>query len=565
MSRPIEDALVVIEDFRLSFRRGKESVETIKGINFSVMPGKTLAVVGESGSGKSVTAMSLLRLIPEKAIANSSGTFHISADLFDEAQDLAPNADLLKELRGLKVGVVFQEPMTALNPVMTCGDQVAEVLMWHKKISAESARLSVIKLFEEVKLPEPYRLFDKYPHEISGGQRQRVMIAMAIACEPKLLIADEPTTALDVTVQATVLELLKQLQVKYSMGMIFITHDLGVVADIADEVVVMKNGEVVESGLAADVLKSPKHAYTKGLLSCRPSVEKREFELLTVDDVMNGQAEKPRKSMIIDPSNTLVNVQSVSKIYISEKGWVKKERREFAAVKDISFTIRKGETLGLVGESGCGKTTLSRMILGLIPITTGSIEVMGKKIETASDKDWKELRKEMQIVFQDPYSSLNPRLTIGEAIIEPMRVYGLHQSESGRVSQMKDLLSRVGMNPDFHSRYPHEFSGGQRQRVVIARALSVNPSFVICDEAVAALDVSVQAQVLNLLNELKSDFGLTYLFISHDLNVVYYMSDRIMVMNKGKIEELGEAKEVFFNPQSDYTKTLLSAIPGKVL
>lgn len=565
MSRPIEDALVVVEDFRLSFRRGKESVETIKGINFSVMPGKTLAVVGESGSGKSVTAMSLLRLIPEKAIANSSGTFHISADLFDEAQDLAPNADLLKELRGLKVGVVFQEPMTALNPVMTCGDQVAEVLMWHKKISAESARLSVIKLFEEVKLPEPYRLFDKYPHEISGGQRQRVMIAMAIACEPKLLIADEPTTALDVTVQATVLELLKQLQVKYSMGMIFITHDLGVVADIADEVVVMKNGEVVESGLAADVLKSPKHAYTKGLLSCRPSVEKREFELLTVDDVMNGQAEKPRKSMIIDPSNTLVNVQSVSKIYISEKGWVKKERREFAAVKDISFTIRKGETLGLVGESGCGKTTLSRMILGLIPITTGSIEVMGKKIETASDKDWKELRKEMQIVFQDPYSSLNPRLTIGEAIIEPMRVYGLHQSESGRVSQMKDLLSRVGMNPDFHSRYPHEFSGGQRQRVVIARALSVNPSFVICDEAVAALDVSVQAQVLNLLNELKSDFGLTYLFISHDLNVVYYMSDRIMVMNKGKIEELGEAKEVFFNPQSDYTKTLLSAIPGKVL
>lgn len=564
MNRPIEEALIEVENFRLSFRRGKESVEAIKGISFSVHPGKTVAVVGESGSGKSVTAMSLLRLIPDKAIAATSGVFHFQKGLFDQAQDLAPHSEELKKLRGQRVGVIFQEPMTSLNPVMTCGEQVAEVLTWHKKWSAERARLQVIKLFEEVKLPEPYRLFDKYPHEISGGQRQRVMIAMAIACEPQLLIADEPTTALDVTVQATVLELLKQLQLKYQMGMIFITHDLGVVADIADEVVVMKNGEVVEKGPAKTVLNSPEHAYTKGLLSCRPTTHKRNLALLTVDDVMNDRSEKPRRLVEIDESRELVKVSDVSKIYVSEKGWLKKERREFAAASDLSFSIYQGETLGLVGESGCGKTTLSRMMLGLIPITSGSIEVMGKKIESATPADWKELRKEMQIVFQDPYSSLNPRLTIGEAILEPMRVYGLHSNEEGRRKYMKDLLSRVGMNPDFHTRYPHEFSGGQRQRVVIARALSVNPSFVICDEAVAALDVSVQAQVLNLLNDLKADFGLTYLFISHDLNVVYYMSDRIMVMNKGKIEELGSADQVFFKPQSDYTKTLLSAIPGKV-
>jgi len=564
MNRPIEEALVEVENFRLSFRRGKESVEAIKGIGFSVFPGKTVAVVGESGSGKSVTAMSLLRLIPEKAIADTSGIFHFSKDLIAEQSHISPQSELLKQLRGQSVGVIFQEPMTSLNPVMTCGDQVAEVLIWHKKISAEMARLQVIKWFEEVKLPEPYRLFDKYPHEISGGQRQRVMIAMAIACEPKLLIADEPTTALDVTVQATVLDLLKQLQQKYNMGMIFITHDLGVVADIADEVVVMKSGEVVEKGPAEKVLKFPEHAYTKGLLSCRPSAEKRNLALLTVDDVMNNRQEQVRRINSISEEELLVKVDHVSKIYVSEKGWFKKERREFAAANDLNFSIRKGETLGLVGESGCGKTTLSRMMLGLIPISSGSIEVMGKKIENATAADWKELRKEMQIVFQDPYSSLNPRLTIGEAILEPMRVYGLHENESGRAKHMKDLLSRVGMNPDFHVRFPHEFSGGQRQRVVIARALSVNPSFVICDEAVAALDVSVQAQVLNLLNDLKADFGLTYLFISHDLNVVYYMSDRIMVMNKGKIEELGPAQDVFFNPQSEYTKTLLSAIPGKV-
>jgi len=346
--------------------------------------------------------------------------------------------------------------------------------------------------------------------------------------------------------------------------MIFITHDLGVVADIADEVVVMKSGEVVEKGPAEKVLKFPEHSYTKGLLSCRPSAEKRNLALLTVDDVMNNRQEQVRRINSISEEELLVKVDHVSKIYVSEKGWFKKERREFAAANDLNFSIRKGETLGLVGESGCGKTTLSRMMLGLIPISSGSIEVMGKKIENATAADWKELRKEMQIVFQDPYSSLNPRLTIGEAILEPMRVYGLHENESGRAKHMKDLLSRVGMNPDFHVRFPHEFSGGQRQRVVIARALSVNPSFVICDEAVAALDVSVQAQVLNLLNDLKADFGLTYLFISHDLNVVYYMSDRIMVMNKGKIEELGSAQDVFFNPQSEYTKTLLSAIPGKV-
>lgn len=521
-----------------------------------------MALVGESGSGKSVTAMSLLGLLPANAVAKTSGDYSFSAPFFGSPQTVPAGAEKLHELRGSKIGVVFQEPMTALNPVMPCGDQIAEALRYHFPQSKEDVKERVYKLFREVRLPEPERLFEKYPHELSGGQRQRVMIALAISCEPLLLIADEPTTALDVTVQAAVLDLLKDIQQKTNMGLLFITHDLGVVAQVADRIVVMKEGRVVEQGTVHDVLNAPQHPYTKGLMACRPKPSQKEYSLLTVDDVLNNRQAHLRQVSLKGATDTIARIENISKRYVMESGVFRREKKEFLAVDNVSFTIERGETLGLVGESGCGKTTLSRMMLGLLPASEGAITLFGKALHQLTSSEWKEMRKEVQIIFQDPYSSLNPKMTIGEAIMEPMRVYGLHGNESGRWKKMVDLLERVGMSAAAATRFPHEFSGGQRQRFVIARALSVEPSFVICDEAVAALDVSVQAQVLNLLNGLKADFGLTYLFISHDLNVVYYMSDRILVMNKGKVEEWGKAEDVFFHPRSDYTKSLLASIPG---
>jgi peptide/nickel transport system ATP-binding protein len=565
------ERLISIENLGIGFRHEGEVRAAVLNSTFSVFAGKTLAIVGESGSGKSVSSLSLMNLLQKGKAVFTSGRFILHHSLLpgsSKDKEIEPTDAVLEKLRGRSIAMIFQEPMTSLNPVMTCGEQVEEILIKHLRIPREKARLRALSLFEEVKLPRAESMLDSYPHQLSGGQRQRVMIAMAIACEPKLLIADEPTTALDVTVQHEILALLKQLQQKRGMGMIFITHDLGVVEEIADDILVMKKGQIVEYGKAIDVLQRPTHEYTRGLLQCRPRASAKNFRLLTVRDF--EQNAHPTASLREEKSigeAVFLNVDNLSKTYQSTSLFNKKAA-VVHAVDNVSFQIRKGETLGLVGESGCGKTTLSRMLLGLIPATTGKIEyTLGndatRDIVTLSASDLRNIRKEIQIIFQDPYSALNPKHTIAFALTEPMLVHGIGGSDAERRQLALELLEKVGLMPEHIDRYPHEFSGGQRQRIVIARALACRPSFIICDESVSALDVSVQAQVLNLLNDLKSEFGLTYLFISHDLRVVHYMSDRIMVMNKGKIEEIGSADQVFNAPQSAYTQRLLSAIPGK--
>ena len=565
------ERLISIENLGIGFRHEGEVRAAVLNSTFSVFAGKTLAIVGESGSGKSVSSLSLMNLLQKGKAVFTSGRFILHHSLLpgsSKDKEIEPTDAVLEKLRGRSIAMIFQEPMTSLNPVMTCGEQVEEILIKHLRIPREKARLRALSLFEEVKLPRAESMLNSYPHQLSGGQRQRVMIAMAIACEPKLLIADEPTTALDVTVQHEILALLKQLQQKRGMGMIFITHDLGVVEEIADDILVMKKGQIVEYGKAIDVLQRPTHEYTRGLLQCRPRASAKNFRLLTVRDF--EQNAHPTASLREEKSigeAVFLNVDNLSKTYQSTSLFNKKAA-VVHAVDNVSFQIRKGETLGLVGESGCGKTTLSRMLLGLIPATTGKIEyTLGndatRDIVTLSASDLRNIRKEIQIIFQDPYSALNPKHTIAFALTEPMLVHGIGVSDAERRQLALELLEKVGLMPEHIDRYPHEFSGGQRQRIVIARALACRPSFIICDESVSALDVSVQAQVLNLLNDLKSEFGLTYLFISHDLRVVHYMSDRIMVMNKGKIEEIGSADQVFNAPQSAYTQRLLSAIPGK--
>lgn len=564
------NALLTVDDLGISFRTERGINRAVEHISFDVYAGKTVAIVGESGSGKSVSSLSVMQLLNKNRAIFDSGRF-----LFDTSitpiEELQPTDEVLSELRGKHIAMIFQEPMTSLNPVMTCGEQVAEMLRQHKSISHAEARQRTIELFNEVKLPRAEQMFDHYPHQLSGGQRQRVMIAMAISCEPKILIADEPTTALDVTVQSSILELLRSLQSKYNMGMIFITHDLGVVAEIADDIVVMQRGKIVEKGNAKDVLTNPQHPYTKGLLACRPLMGQKVARLKTVSDFLETNAATELDSIPAAPSSNdiqdevILDVKNLFKIYESSQGILSSKKNVVKAVNNVSFQIHKGETLGLVGESGCGKTTLSRMLLGLIPASEGQIIFRGKDLCSLSKSELREMRKEMQIIFQDPYSSLNPKHTIGDSIMEPMMTFGLFDSYKKREQKAIELLEKTGLGAEHLKRYPHEFSGGQRQRIVIARALACEPSFVVCDEAVSALDVSVQAQVLNLLNDLKRDFTLTYLFISHDLSVVYHISDRIMVMNKGGVEEIGTCDEVFLHPKSEYTKRLLKAVPGSSL
>lgn len=568
------NSLISIQDLSVEFKTESGIIKAVDSISFSAESGSTTGIVGESGSGKSVTALSIMGLVNSPPGRISSGKI-----IFNEDEDLLQIAESrMRKIRGNEIGMIFQEPMTSLNPVFTCGNQITEVIRQHRNVSRKTARELCLELFREVRLPRPKEILNSYPHQLSGGQKQRVMIAMAISCQPSLLIADEPTTALDVTVQKDILKLLLDLQQKHGMSILFITHDLGVVHDIADRVIVMYKGEIVESGETSQVFHQPHHAYTKGLLACRPPLDKRPPSLLTVKDFIDSGKEaetlsstkailtfeKERKARQKDTyeKSPILKVEGLSTWFPLKKSIFGRPRGFVKAVDDINLEVFPGETLGLVGESGCGKTTLGRTIIRLIEQTSGSIIYKGKDISHIRGSDLRNFRKQVQIVFQDPYSSLNPRLSIGSAIAEPFIVHGISENKKEREKKVASLLEQVGLDPNHAGRYPHELSGGQRQRVCIARALAVNPEFIVCDESVSALDVSVQAQVLNLLNKLKQDMNLTYIFISHDLSVVRYMSDRMAVMQNGKIVEMGDADELYMNPKTEYTKDLIRAIPG---
>jgi len=544
----------------------------VKDVSFTVHRGETVAIVGESGSGKSVTALSILQLLPRKTVRYPRGKILFSPEGGEPIDLLKQSESSMRSLRGNQVAMIFQEPMTSLNPVFTCGGQVMEAIQLHQGISKQEARKKTIELFEKVKLPNPSNLFKRYPHQLSGGQKQRVMIAMAMSCNPGLLICDEPTTALDVTVQKTILELLKDLQANSGMGIVFITHDLGLVSEIADKSVVMYKGDIVEQASVKDIFQKPQHPYTRGLLACRPVLHPKGKRLPVVSDFLNEQP-LPNENLSNQQSSLtetqkkgsqrkLIEVKDLSVWFPSRKNFFGKALEYTRAVDEVSFEVFEGETLGLVGESGCGKTTLGRTLLRLVEPRSGSILYKGSNLLTQDSSSIKKLRKEIQIVFQDPYSSLNPRLHIADALSEPLKVHGIVKGKKQRRDKVVELLEKVSLGAEHLNRYPHEFSGGQRQRLVIARALTLNPSFVVCDESVSALDVSVQAQVLNLLNDLKKEFGFTIVFISHDLSVVRYISDRILVMNKGRIEEIGEAEQVYLHPSSEYTRRLIGSIPG---
>jgi len=562
--------LLSIENLSVDFITENETTHAVKNISLQVHRGEIVAIVGESGSGKSVTSLSILQLLPKPPAHYCNGKIIFQDDEL-QLDLIRANSNQIRQIRGSKIAMIFQEPMTSLNPVMTCGKQVMEALLVHKKISSAEAKQKTIEWFEKVKLPEPRNIFSRYPHELSGGQKQRVMIAMAMCCQPSLLICDEPTTALDVTVQQTILQLIKELQQEQNMGVIFITHDLGVVAQIADRVAIMYKGEIVEENTTQAIFSHPQNAYTKALIACRPAMHPKGERLPTVSDFVEGgksevSAQKPeevknQKSETRSETQELVRVANLTVQFAGKTNLLGKPKTHFTAVDNVSFEILKGETLGLVGESGCGKTTLGRTLLRLIEPTSGKIIYNNSNIAQLSKEQLKELRKDVQLIFQDPYSSLNPRLTIGDAIAEPMKITAIEKNNRERKKKVAELLERVSLSSRMMNRYPHEFSGGQRQRIVIARALSMNPGFIVCDESVSALDVSVQAQVLNLLNDLKREMGLTMLFISHDLSIVRYMCDRIIVMNKGKIIESGAAEVVYHRPQNEYTRQLIEAIP----
>ena len=546
----------------ISFGENKQKTTVVHDIDFSLYENEILAIVGESGSGKSVTSKAIMGLLQDK-------NTHIKGRInFEETSLLSLSSKEFAKLRGNDIAMIFQEPMSALNPSLTCGFQVAEILLHHKKVSASEVKKEVLQLFEKVKLPRPQDMYTSYPHQISGGQMQRVVIAMAIACKPKLLIADEPTTALDVTVQKEILQLLKDLQKQTGMSMLFISHDLALVCELADRVLVMYKGDIVEKGTVKEIFEAPKKPYTKALLGSRPKLDVRYKVLPTIASIKDNSfipqsitsQQRAKKHQKIYTKTPLLRVENVAKSYFSKVG-VFGQKQEIKAVNGISFDVFEGETLGLVGESGCGKSTLGKVILQLEKATKGSIFYKGKEITSLKSKDLRSLRKDIQLIFQDPYSSLHPRKIIGQAIIEPMEVHGIGSSKKQRKEKAMELLSRVGLEASYFHRYPHQLSGGQRQRVGIARTIAMEPKLVICDESVSALDISVQAQVLNLLNELKEDFGFTYIFISHDLAVVKYMADQLLVMNKGAIEEIGDADEIYANPVKQYTKKLIDSIP----
>ena len=568
------EQLLTVKNLSIDFISDGKYVRAVNNISFGLKKGQIIGIVGESGSGKSVTSLSIMRLIASPPGKISSGEILLNTEDSKIIDLLKLSEKEMQKIRGKDISMIFQEPMTSLNPVKKCGEQVVEAYLQHHKSSKKEAKQKTITLFEQVMLPRPEKIFNSYPHEISGGQKQRVMIAMALSCNPSILIADEPTTAIDVTVQKTILELLKKLKEELNLGIIFITHDLGVIAEIAQQIIVMYKGNIVEQGNVKSIFDNPQHPYTKGLMACRPPLNKRLIKLPVISDFMNqgsevrsqklneeNKVERAKRHSEIYSEKPILQIKNLKTYFPINEGLLFKNKEFVKAVDDVSFDIYQGETLGLVGESGCGKTTLGRTILKLVESTSGQIIYKGQELTSISSHEFKLLRKNIQIIFQDPYSSLNPRIMVGSAIIEPMNVFGILENEKARKLKVIEILERVGLNESHFHRYPHEFSGGQRQRICIARALALNPEFIICDESVSALDVSVQAQVLNLFNELKKDFGFTYVFISHDLSVVKFMSDRLIVMNKGKIEEMNFADEIYANPQTEYTKKLINSIP----
>jgi len=590
ISKMSKDKLLEVKNLNVSFFTDEGEVKAVDGISFDIHKGETVGIVGESGSGKSVTALSIMRLLPSpgKVI---NGHIHYYAHGHDPIDLLSVHRSNMRRYRGNELAMIFQEPMSSLNPVFRCGEQVAEAILQHNKISKKAAKERVYELFRKVRLPNPDRIYKAYPHQLSGGQKQRVMIAMAMSCQPGILIADEPTTALDVTVQKAILDLMNDLKEELDSSIMFITHDLGVIAEVADRVIVMYQGKIVEEGTVAKIFSAPEHPYTKSLLACRPPLNHRLRRLPVVSDFMeeveNGDgviqikeressvkavlsqvrvpaADSVRRLRELQERKPILEVKNLKTWFPLKKSFWGGVKEYVKAVDDVSFDVYPGETLGLVGESGCGKTTLGRSILGLAPVMSGEVRYKDQSLLGMEHSDLMELRRDMQIIFQDPYASLNPRMTIGKAIMEPMEVHGLYNSEEERRERALQLLDTVSLLPQHFNRYPHEFSGGQRQRIAIARALALNPKFIICDESVSALDVSVQAQVLNLLMQLREKYRFTYIFISHDLSVVKFMSDRMIVMNQGKIEEAGPSDEIYASPQREYTRKLIEAIPKGV-
>jgi peptide/nickel transport system ATP-binding protein len=553
--------LLEVKNLNVKFRLdGGKIFDAVKGISFDVPTNSTVALVGESGSGKSVSAMSIVRLLPrESAIVSAD-----SQILFNGKNLLKVPESEMRDIRGNDIAVIFQEPMTSLNPVFTCGDQITEVLRLHRGLTRAQAWTRAEELMAEVGIPHPKSRMKSYPHEMSGGQQQRVMIAMAIACEPKLLIADEPTTALDVTIQKQILDLIAKLQASHHMSVLFITHDLAVVGEIADHVVVMQNGEIQEKATAKQIFESPQHPYTKALLACRPSVDKRPKRLPVIDDFLKPEglnvANLAQRTRGYAADDTIVlEVKNLSKHFSMKEGFFKK--RDIPAVKGASFKLARGKTLGLVGESGSGKTTVGLTLMRLHEATSGEVLFDGVDIMKLSENDFMKYKRRIQIVFQNPYASLNPRFTVGQILLEPMKIHNIGKDEQERVNMAMALLKRVGMPPVSFYKYPHEFSGGQRQRIAIARCLTMKPDVLICDESVSALDVSVQAQVLNLLQDLQDEYHMSYIFISHDLAVVKYISDQVMVMSNGEVVEVANSDDIYLNPQQEYTRKLLGSIP----